>query len=102
MVEPHCLPGHGERVDALAARLGSPTPTHHASLDDPLMQMFGGEKTRALMQRMGVTDADPIAHKMVSRSAVRAQQKIAGHVGPSVHPAESQAAWIALNLPAMG
>ena len=100
VAEPHCLPGRAERVDALAAGLGSPTPTHHASLDDPLLQMFGGENIQALMRKLGMTDAEPIEHKMVSRSVVRAQQRVAERVGPSVRPAESQAAWISLNLPA--
>ena len=102
VAEAHCLPGRAERVDALAAGLGSPPPTHHASLDDPLMQMFGGEKTKALMQKLGMTDGEPIASPMVSRSVVKAQAKIAERVGPTPQPAESQAAWIERNLTAAG
>jgi len=98
VAEPHCLTGRAERVDALASELGSPPPVHHASLDDPLLQMFGGEKTKTLMRRMGVADDEPIDNKMVSRSVVAAQQKVAAAVGPAVQPAESQEAWIALNM----
>ena len=98
VAEPHCLTGRAERVDVLASELGSPPPVHHASLDDPLLQMFGGEKTKTLMRRMGVADDEPIDNKMVSRSVVAAQQKVAAAVGPAVQPAESQEAWIALNM----
>lgn len=98
VAEPHCLTGRAERVDALASELGSPPTVHHASLDDPLLQMFGGEKTKTLMRRMGVADDEPIDNKMVSRSVVAAQQKVAAAVGPAVQPAESQEAWIALNM----
>ena len=46
------------------------------SLEDPLMKMFAGERTLAILSRLGMKEGDAIEHGMVSRSVERAQRKV--------------------------
>lgn len=61
------------------------------------MQRFGGDRVRALMDRMGETEDEPIVHALVSRSLQKAQARIeaecTGH-----HDADSAGQWLERNL----
>jgi preprotein translocase subunit SecA len=46
------------------------------SLEDDLMKLFAGEKTLAILSKMGMKEGDAIEHPMVSRSVERAQRKV--------------------------
>jgi len=46
------------------------------SLEDPLMKMFAGDRTKAILSRIGLKEGDAIEHGMVSRSVERAQRKV--------------------------
>lgn len=46
------------------------------SLEDPLMQMFAGKNTMAILSRLGMKEGDAIEHKMVTRAVERAQRKV--------------------------
>ncbi|MEM6552315.1 MAG: preprotein translocase subunit SecA [Planctomycetota bacterium] len=46
------------------------------SLEDPLMRMFAGDRTKAILSRLGMKEGDAIEHGMVSRSVERAQKKV--------------------------
>ncbi|MBT8348230.1 MAG: preprotein translocase subunit SecA [Sulfurovum sp.] len=46
------------------------------SLDDNLLRIFGGEKIRNIMNRLGVEDGEYIDSKIVTRSVEKAQQKV--------------------------
>ncbi|MDR3325181.1 MAG: preprotein translocase subunit SecA [Spirochaetaceae bacterium] len=46
------------------------------SMDDELMRLFGGEKMKALMRRIGMEKGDPLYHPMLNRSIERAQKKV--------------------------
>ncbi len=46
------------------------------SLEDDLMRNFGGDKVKALMDRMGMPDDEPIEHPWVSKSIIDAQGKV--------------------------
>jgi preprotein translocase subunit SecA len=46
------------------------------SMDDELMRLFGGEKMKAIMSRIGMQGGDPIYHPMLSRSIENAQKKV--------------------------
>ncbi len=48
------------------------------SLHDDLMRIFAGEKTQALMQRLGMEEGVPIEARMVSRAIERAQKQVEG------------------------
>jgi preprotein translocase subunit SecA len=48
----------------------------YISMDDDLMRLFGGEKMKAIMSRIGMKDGEPINHPMLNRSIEKAQKKV--------------------------
>lgn len=60
-----------------SGRQGDPGESQfYLSLDDNLLRIFGGEKIRNIMQRLGVQDGDFIDSKIVTRSVEKAQKKV--------------------------
>ena len=60
-----------------SGRQGDPgSSKFYLSLDDDLVRIFGGEKLKSTMVRMGMEPGESIEHKMVSRSIEKAQQKV--------------------------
>ena len=51
----------------------------YISLGDDLMRVFGGEKLKTTMDRLGLPDDMPIENGMISRSIEGAQKKVEGH-----------------------
>jgi len=49
------------------------------SMEDDLMRIFGGEKLKNLMNRLGLPDDQPIEHSLISRSIETAQRRVEGH-----------------------
>ncbi|MBD3273214.1 preprotein translocase subunit SecA [Candidatus Dependentiae bacterium] len=63
-----------------AGRQGDPgSSKFYLSLDDDLVRIFGGEKMKNTMMRIGMKPGESIEHKMVSRSIEKAQQKVEKH-----------------------
>ena len=46
------------------------------SMDDDLMRLFGGERMKALMSRIGMQPGEPIDHPMLNKSIEKAQHKV--------------------------
>ena len=46
------------------------------SMDDELMRLFGGEKMKNIMSRIGMEGGEPIFHPMLNRSIENAQKKV--------------------------
>ena len=46
------------------------------SLDDELMRLFGGDRLKSIMKKIGMPTGEPIEHGMVSKSIERAQTKV--------------------------
>ena len=46
------------------------------SMDDELMRLFGGERMKSIMSRIGMTGGDPINHPMLNKSIENAQKKV--------------------------
>jgi preprotein translocase subunit SecA len=46
------------------------------SMDDELMRLFGGEKMKNLMSKIGMEGGEPIFHPMLNRSIENAQKKV--------------------------
>lgn len=62
-----------------AGRQGDPGETQfYVSLDDELMRVFGSDRIKNMMKRLGVPADQPIAHGMVSSALESAQKKIEG------------------------
>ena len=51
----------------------------YVSLEDDLMRIFGGDKMKAIMDRLGLPDDQAIHHKLISNSIEQAQRKVEGH-----------------------
>lgn len=63
-----------------AGRQGDPgSSKFYLSLDDDLMRIFGGERMKKTMERLGMKPGESIEHKMVSRSIQKAQEKVEKH-----------------------
>ena len=62
-----------------SGRQGDPGETQFfVSLEDTLMRVFGGEKLKSMMTRLGVPDDEPIENGLITRSIEQAQSKIEG------------------------
>ncbi len=62
-----------------AGRQGDPGASQfYLSLDDDLMRVFGGDKIKGLMDRLGMEDDVPIEHSWVTKSIENAQKKVEG------------------------
>ncbi len=48
----------------------------YLSLEDDLMRLFGGDRLKGLMGKLGMEDGEPIEHSMVSGSIQRAQGSV--------------------------
>ncbi len=60
-----------------SGRQGDPGSTRfYLSLEDDLMRLFGGDAVKGLMDRLGMSEDEPIDHPMVSRAIESAQKKV--------------------------
>jgi preprotein translocase subunit SecA len=60
-----------------AGRQGDPGSSRFfLSLEDDLMRIFGGERVKALMYRLGMTEGIPIESKMISNKIENAQKSV--------------------------
>jgi len=51
----------------------------YVSMEDDLLRIFGSDRMKVVMDRLGVPDDMPIENKMVSKSIESAQKKVEGH-----------------------
>jgi len=60
-----------------SGRQGDPgTSQFYLSLEDNLLRIFGSDKIKSIMERLGVEDGEFIESKMVSRAVEKAQKKV--------------------------
>jgi preprotein translocase subunit SecA len=60
-----------------SGRQGDPGTTQfYLSLEDSLLRIFGSDKIKAIMERLGVEDGEFIESKMVTRAVEKAQKKV--------------------------
>ena len=63
-----------------SGRQGDPGSSRfYLSLEDDLLRIFGSDRIKNLMGRMGMEDGEPIEHRMVSNAIERAQKRVEGH-----------------------
>ena len=63
-----------------AGRQGDPGMSQfYVSMEDDLMRIFGSERMKGMMDKLGIPDDMPIENGMVSRSIESAQKKVEGH-----------------------
>jgi preprotein translocase subunit SecA len=62
-----------------SGRQGDPGSSRfYLSLEDDLMRIFGSDRIKGLMGRLGMTDGEPIEHSLVTKSIERAQKQVEG------------------------
>lgn len=77
IVEHHPLPERDERILSFAARLPyAATICFHASLDEPLMKVFGADRLASMLTRLGRSETSPVIHPMITSAIAAAQKKI--------------------------
>ncbi len=60
-----------------SGRQGDPGSSRfYLSLEDDLMRIFGSDRIKGLMGRLGMEEGEPIEHGMVSRAIERAQKQV--------------------------
>lgn len=63
-----------------SGRQGDPGATvFYVSMEDDLMRIFGGDRLKNMMDRLGLPEDQPITHGLISRSIESAQKKVEGH-----------------------
>lgn len=63
-----------------AGRQGDPGCSQFfVSMEDDLMRIFGGDRMKMLMERLGLPEDVPIENSMISKSIESAQKKVEGH-----------------------
>ncbi|MCA1962277.1 MAG: preprotein translocase subunit SecA [Desulfomonile sp.] len=63
-----------------SGRQGDPGSSRfYLSLEDDLMRIFGGERVKMIMERVGMQDGEPIEHRYTTRAIENAQKKVEGH-----------------------
>ncbi len=63
-----------------SGRQGDPGSSRfYLSLEDDLLRIFGSDRLKDLMGRMGMEDGQPIEHRMVSNAIERAQKRVEAH-----------------------
>ena len=63
-----------------SGRQGDPGSSRfYLSLEDDLLRIFGSDRMKSLMGRLGMEDGQPIEHRMVSNAIERAQRRVEAH-----------------------
>ncbi|HEX67972.1 MAG TPA: preprotein translocase subunit SecA, partial [bacterium] len=60
-----------------AGRQGDPGSSRfYLSLEDDLLRIFGGERLKMMMERLGLPDGEPITHPWISKAIENAQRRV--------------------------
>jgi preprotein translocase subunit SecA len=63
-----------------SGRQGDPGATQfYVSMEDDLMRIFGSDRVKGMMDKLGIPDDQPIENKMVASSIEKAQHRVEGH-----------------------
>jgi len=63
-----------------SGRQGDPGSSRfYLSLEDDLLRIFGSDRIKGLMGRLGMDDGQPIEHRLVSNAIEKAQKRVESH-----------------------
>jgi preprotein translocase subunit SecA len=63
-----------------SGRQGDPGSSRfYLSLEDDLMRIFGGERVKMIMERVGMGEGEPIEHRYTTKAIENAQRKVESH-----------------------
>ncbi len=68
-----------DQLRGRSGRQGDPGETQfYVSMDDPLMQIFGGDRAKNIVKTLGLSDDEPIQNRFISKQLEKAQEKVEG------------------------
>ncbi len=60
-----------------SGRQGDPGASEfYLSLEDDLMRLFGSDRVKSMMEKLGLPEGEPITHNMISKAIANAQKKV--------------------------
>jgi preprotein translocase subunit SecA len=63
-----------------SGRQGDPGKSRfYLSLEDDLLRIFGSERISRMMDRLGISEYEPITHPWITKAIANAQKKVEGH-----------------------
>ncbi len=63
-----------------SGRQGDPGSSRfYLSLEDDLMRIFGGDRVKMIMERVGLEEGEPIEHRYTTKAIENAQKKVEAH-----------------------
>jgi preprotein translocase subunit SecA len=63
-----------------SGRQGDPGSSRfYLSLEDDLLRIFGSDRVAGLMDKMGMSEGEPIEHQLISKAIENAQRRVEGH-----------------------
>ena len=89
-IEHHPLQSEEHRI---ANQLSKKEITVYSSISEPIFQLFGADKMIELLKKVGMKEDEMIEHEMISKSIMRAQEKIAETTTQNTS-AKSQGEWL--------
>lgn len=70
----------------------------YTSLDNPFFERMGGGRLTNLMEKLGMDEYEEISHPMVTKSIIKAQEKIESKIEVEQR-AKTFEEWVKINLP---
>jgi len=70
----------------------------YVSLEAPLMKVYGSDRLKFILQRLGLTEGQRLEHPLLTDTLRKAQQRLEAQVRQEI-TATSQKEWFKLNLP---
>ena len=99
VAEHHPLQSHDQAIIDAAGKLACQVRLcFYIALDDPLMEHFGVEQIKALLERLGMDRGECISNRMINSAIRNAQESIESKVGREV-ATQSPTDWFKYNLP---
>ncbi len=68
----------------------------YLSLDEALIDAFGGERIREMIKRLGMSETDCLSHSLITKSITNAQQKLEKNISFE-STSHSQSDWFRMN-----
>jgi len=99
VTEHHPLPEGDEEVRAFADSVSSATDViFYVSLDEALLSVWGADRMRELLPKLGLHENEALSHPMITKSVQNAQEKIKTKATGN-NRCGSQREWLQYNVP---
>jgi hypothetical protein len=97
LLETHPMASVNSEVQEQAKEKELKELNYLTSLDAPIMELFGGDRLKRIMSQLGLKEAEPIEHSMVSKSIEKSMERIENSTTKHNDVRESPEAWLIAN-----